>query len=315
MQIDGSIRNDNETWPDIELSAWLPTKRSLHLYAQMLGKIKLALSPVAPNWMFTALQLTPRGLTTGTIPWRGSSLDVQIDVFDSEIVVARSTGSRIVIPLLPVRTVADIYEELTAGLEKIGVSCFISTVPQEVSDTTPLNEDRRPSDYDATAVIRWFQGATATAGIFEDWRSCFFGRSGVQLWWGALDVALLLFSGRRVTPPADRGYIMKYDLDAQLMNVGLYLGDQGTAPFFYGYIYPEPEGAESLAIEPEAASWSSTLREWVLSYETVRSSASPDGTLRTFIDSMYAQCFAAAGWDRHAYSYEAPPLTGRRRGA
>ncbi len=300
-------------WPNVAVSAWAPTKRSLHLYAQMLGKIKLALSPVQPNWMFTALQLTPRGLTTGTIPARGSSLEVQIDVFDSDIILARSTGSHVVIPLLPVRTVAEIYGDLTAALEKVGVNCFISTVPQEIPDTTPLHEDRRPSEYDPDAVIRWFAAATAAASVFEHWRSCFFGRSAVALWWGALDVALLLFSGRRMSPPTDRGYIMKYDLDAQLMNVGLYLGDQSTPAFFYGYIYPEPDGAESLPLAPSDASWSTTLREWVLSYDTVRGSANPSRTLRAFIDSIYALCFTAAGWQRDAYTYDAPPSARHRR--
>lgn len=308
MLMGDNIRDDNETWPDVSVSSWAGTKRSLHLYAQMLGKIKLTLSPIQPNWMFTPLHLTPRGLTTGTIPWRGSSLEVALDVFNSEITVSRSSGSQVVIPLLPARTVADVYHDLTAGLEETGVSCFISTIPQEVPDTTPLDQDRRPAEYEPKAVVRWFHAATAAAGVFDEWRSHFFGRAGLQVWWGALDVALLLFSGRRVSAPMDRGYIMKYDLDAELMNVGLYLGDEGTPAFFYGYIYPQPDGAALLPIAPQQASWSPTLSEWVLPYETVRTSENPGTTLRTFIDAIYAQCFAAAGWDRNAYSYAAPKI-------
>ena len=302
---------DSEAWPHVTLSTWAETKRSLHMYAQMLGKIKLALSPIEPNWIFTALHLTPRGLTTGTIPWRGSSLDVVLDVFRSEIVVTRSTGARIAIPLLPVRSVAEVYHDLTAGLEKLGVNCFISTVPQEVPDTTPLDEDRRPAEYDRDAVMRWFQVATATTGVFDEWRSNFFGRATLQVWWGALDVALLLFSGRRVSAPTDRGYIMKYDLDAELMNVGLYLGDESTPAFFYGYIYPPPGGVELLPIAPPEASWSAKIQEWVLPYEVVRTSENPNATLRAFIDAVYALCFAAAGWDREAYSYEEPKIRTR----
>lgn len=311
MLIDDTIRDDNEAWPDVSLSTWAATKRSLHLYAQMLGKIKLVLAPVQPNWLFTALHLTPRGLTTGTIPWRGSSLDLVLDVFDSKIVVSRSTGLRLVIPLLPVRTVAEVYHDLTGGLEKIGVNCFISTVPQEVPDTTPLDEDRRPAEYDPSAVMRWFSAATATAGVFDEWRSRFFGRSALQVWWGALDVALLLFSGRRVSAPTDRGYIIKYDLDAELMNAGLYLGDPTMPPFFYGYIYPQPGGAKLLPMAPQEASWSATLQEWVLPYEAVRTSEDPSVTLRAFIDAVYALCFSAAGWDRNAYSYKAPKIRKR----
>jgi Family of unknown function (DUF5996) len=308
MLIDDNIRNDNELWPDVNVASWADTKRSLHLYSQMLGKIKLVLSPIQPNWMFTALHLTPRGLTTGTMPWRGSSVEAVLDVFNSEIVASRSTGSQVVIPLLPVRSVAEVYADLTAGLDRIGVACFISPIPQEVPDTTPLDQDHRPSQYDPSAVIRWFQAVTATAGVFDDWRAHFFGRAGLQFWWGAFDLALLLFSGKQVEAPVDRGYIMKYDLDAELMNVGLYLGDRSTEPFFYGYIYPQPKNAETLAVAPKNASWSTALKEWILPYEAVRTSQKPETVLRSFIDSIYKLCFDAAGWDRGAHSYKPPKV-------
>ncbi len=238
-------------WPDIDVSRWAGTKRSLHLYTQMLGKMKLARAPMEPNWMFTRLLLTPRGVTTGFIPWAGESFDASIDVFDSTIVLARSNGARATIPLLPVRTVADVYADVAVALEKLKVECAITPVPQEIPDTTPLDQDRRPSEYDPAAVLRWFQATTATADVFDEWRSHFFGRTGIQLWWGAFDFALILFNGRHVAAPIDRGYLMKYDLDAELMNVGLYYGDDKAAPFFYGYIYPEPPGAEKLPVATE----------------------------------------------------------------
>jgi hypothetical protein len=306
-EADGSERS----WPDVDISRWAGTKRSLHLYAQMLGKVKLAAAPVQPNWLFTALYLSPRGLTTGTIPWLGWSFDVSIDVFDSAIVLSRSDGARATVPLIPARPVADVYADLMRTLATLGVSLSIGTVPQEVPDTTPLDEDRRPSEYDPAAAQRWFTAATAVAGIFAQWRSRFFGRTGLQMWWGAFDLALLLFSGRRAAPPTDRGYLMRYDLDAEMMNVGLYFGHPQSPPFFYGYIYPEPAGAESLPIAPGQASWSSGLHEWVLPYEAVRQSADPAATLHSFIDAVYAQCFAAAGWPRGAFSYDPPPIASR----
>ncbi|MGB8908653.1 MAG: DUF5996 family protein [Candidatus Cybelea sp.] len=304
--ISRKMNEDRASWPDIDVSRWAATKRSLHLYLQMLGKIKLAVAPLQPNWLFTALHLSPRGVTTGTIPWRGSSFDATIDVFDSEIALSRSDGARAKVPLLPVLTVAEVYSRLTDALATLGVDCTISTIPQELPDTTPLDEDRRASEYDAAAVRHWFVSATAVSGVFDGWRSQFFGRCGVQVWWGALDVALMLFNGRHVVPPADRGYLMKYDLDAELLNVGLYYGDEKTAPFFYGYIYPEPAEAPSLPIAPAQAAWSSDLREWVVPYEAVRRSPDPPAALRAFIDSIYEQCFAVAGWDRAALSYDPP---------
>jgi len=293
-------------WPDIHVAGWSATKHSLHMYAQMLGKIRLALSPPQPNWMFTPLYLNGRGFTTGFIPWELSSFEASLDVFDSTISIARSEGERREVALLPVRTVAEVYADVSSALRALHVDCYISPIPQEVPDRTPLDQDRRPSEYDPAAVRRWFAAYTATAGIFDTWRSCFFGRSGVQLWWGAFDVALLLFNGKAVKPPADRGYLMRYDLDAELMNVGLYLGDETTAPFFYGYIHPEPKGAASLPIEPKDASWSAQLHEWVLPYEAVRSASDPQAEIVTFIKAIYAQCFAAAGWNRAALTYAAP---------
>ena len=303
----GTANDRDETWPDVDVSRWAPTKKRFHLYAQMLGKMRLALAPSQPNWMFTRLMLTARGLTTGAIPWAGSAVQATIDVFDSTIVVERSTGGRRVIPLVPARTVAEIYAGLQSALEALDVACVITPIPQEVPDTTPLHEDRRPGAYEPDAVLRWFRAATAAAGTFDAWRSHFFGRAGIQVWWGALDVALLLFNGKHVVPPVDRGYIMKYDLDAELMNAGLYFGDERTAPFFYGYIYPEPAAAATLAIAPAAASWSEALHEWVLPYETVRAAADPEAMLGAFLDALYERCIDAAGWDRAALSYAAPP--------
>lgn len=297
---------DRIDFPDVDVARWAATKKTVHLSLQMLGKLRLALSPAQPNWLFTALFLSARGITTGAIPWQGTSVEAQLDVFSSDIVVQRSNGEVARIPLLPVRTVAEIYAELTAALARLGVDCTISPIPQEVPDTTPLHEDRRPAAYDPNAVQRWFAASTAAATVFEHWRAHFFGRTGIQLWWGALDVALLLFSGKHVTPRADRGYLMKYDLDAELMNVGLYFGDETTAPFFYGYIFPQPAAAETLPIAPASASWSATLGEWVLPYEAVRTSADPAAEVRAFLDAIYRQCIDAAGWDRAAHRYDAP---------
>jgi hypothetical protein len=297
---------DAVVWPDIDVSGWAPTKRSLHLYLQMLGKMRVVLSPSQPNWMFTALLPNARGVTTGPMPWRGTSLEASLDVFSSEILVERSNGTSRRIALVPARTVAEIYAELESAIAALGVECAISPIPQEVPDTTPLDEDRRPAAYDPQAVQRWFSATTAAATFFDEWRATFFGRTGIQVWWGALDVALLLFNGKHVPPPTGRGYLLKYDLDAEMMNAGLYFGDEKTPPFFYGYVYPQPPGAETAPIAPAAASWSDTIKEWVLPYDAVRHAAEPERELQAFLDAIYAQCVSAAGWDRAALSYEAP---------
>jgi hypothetical protein len=304
--------NDATVWPALDVGSWAPTMKSLHLYTQMLGKLRVALSPSQPNWMFTALLLTARGVTTGPMPWRGRSVEASLDIFASELVLARSDGQTRRIRLVPARTVAEVFADLLTALAALEVACTISPIPQELPDLTPLHEDRRPAAYDPAAVERWFRVVTATAGVFDEWRARFFGRTGIQLWWGALDVALLLFNGKKVTPPADRGYLLKYDLDAEMMNTGFYPGDDTTAPFFYSYIYPEPAAAATLPVAPASASWSDQIREWVLPYDLVRSAADPAAELRAFLDSVYAICGSTAGWDVDALSYVAPKRPGHR---
>jgi len=303
--------SDAAIWPDLAVATWAPTKKSLHLYLQMLGKLRVALSPSQPNWMFTALYVTARGVTTGPMPWRERSVQASLDVFSSELIVDISDGQSRRIALVPARTIAEIWADLHAMLKALGIHVTLSPVPQEVPDLTPLNEDRRPAAYDPPAVQRWFHAVTATCGIFEGWREHFFGRSGIQLWWGALDVALLLFNGKHVTPPIDRGYLMRYDLDAELMNAGFYPGDEKNEPFFYSYIFPQPAGAAQLPIAPATASWSDAIREWVLPYEAVRISADPNATVCAFLDATYALCTSVAGWDRAALSYDAPKRVSR----
>jgi hypothetical protein len=298
--------SDAGLWPALDVAAWAPTKKSLHLYTQMLGKLRVALSPPQPNWMFTALLLTARGITTGPMPWHERALQATLDVFASEIAIDLSDGRSRRIALVPARTIAEVWSELLGALSALGVDVTLSPIPQEVPDVTPLDADRRPAAYDPAAVERWFRAVTATSASFESWRTHFFGRSGIQLWWGALDVALLLFNGKHVPPPTDRGYLLRYDLDAEMMNVGLYPGDDATAPFFYGYIFPQPPDAAQLPIAPATATWSDAIKEWVLPYEAVRGSADPHATLCAFLDSIYGLCVSAAGWDRAALSYDAP---------
>jgi len=295
-----------DLWPEIDVAGWAATKKSLHLYAQMLGKIRVALSPPQPNWMFTPLLFTAHGFTTGAIPCTGIAVEASLDVFASEIIVRTSTGGERRIALLPARSVAHVYHALHAALAELDVPCVISTIPQEVPDTTPLPDDTRPATYEPGDVQRWFAAATSTACLFEEWRSRFFGRSGIQLWWGAFDVSLMLFSGKHVPPPTDRGYLMKYDLDAELMNVGLYFGDENTKPFFYGYIFPEPPDAPATALAPAEAAWSPALKEWVLPYDAVRTARDPGAIVRSFVDAVYELCFTKAGWNRSDFTYEAP---------
>ncbi len=298
---------NDHVWPALEFESWAPTKRSLHLYAQMLGKLRLALSPPQPNFVFTALALTPRGFTTGLIPYGPRALEVSVDVFSAEMIVACSDGQVQRLSFAEPCTVARVFAELHRALAELGITVALSPIPQEIPDLTPLDTDDRPAFFEPAAAQRWLTVVIALSGTFDRWRSHFAGRMGIYLWWGAFDLALLLFSGKQVPAPADRGYLLKYDLDAEMMNVGFYPGDDAHPAIIYGYIYPQPPACGSLPIAPPGAAWSDAAGEWILPYATVQQSADPDASLTAFLDAIYAMCGRDAAWSGD-FSYVRPPL-------
>jgi hypothetical protein len=250
------------------------------------------------------------------MPWGARSVQASIDVFDAEMRIETSDGGRRRIALVQAaaqgaaraQTVARVFAELHASLDELGVDVRLSPIPQEIPDQTPMDADDRPAMFDAAQAQTWHSVISATNGVFDRWREHFFGRVGLALWWGAFDYSVMLFSGKHVTPPLNRGYLLRYDLDAELMNAGFYPGDEANPAFYYGYIYPEPPGSSGLAIQPAGASWSGALGEWVLPYETVRTAADPAAMLTTFLDSVYGVCCSRAGWDGEQLSYVPPPL-------
>lgn len=295
-------------WPAWAYAQWAPTKRSLHLIAQMLGKIRLALAPPQPNFLFTALYLTPRGFTTGPIPVGLRILEVQLDLFDPSIILTSNDGARRALAITQLPTIAALYRAVLAELASLNIDVTLSPVPQEVPDQTPLDRDERPLSWVAGDARQWLQIMSASQAVFDRWRAHFFGRTAIALWWGAFDLALLLFSGKHVDPPTNRGYLFKYDLDAEMMNAGLYPGDDSTEAFYYGYIYPEPAGCPQIDLGAPGATWSDRLHEWILPYETVRRAPQPEQLLRAFLDGIYNACCQEGAWDRALYRYAPPPL-------
>ncbi len=295
-------------WPSLEPARWAPTKRTLHLISQMLGKVRLALAPHQPNFAFTALAMTPRGFTTGPIPLALRLVELRFDAFDATIQVMTSDGRRRELSLSELRTIAATYHALVAALRALDVEVRLSPIPQEIPDQTPLDCDEGPTTLEPDHARDWLNVMSATQATFERWRAHFFGRSAVHLWWGAFDLALALFNGNHADPPSGRGYLFTYDLDAETMAAGFYPGDDANAPFYYGYIYPEPPRCSEILLPAAGASWSQSLREWVLPYEDVRRAADPEGLLASFLDGVYDACCSAAHWDRARYTYVAPPL-------
>ena len=297
----------NEAWPALPYAEWAPTKKTLHLVAQMVGKVRLALAPPQPEWLHACLYLDGRGFTTGAMPSGANVVSIGIDVYDLVIRIDVSDGRRASVSLGSNRCVADIWVDFRAALDRLEIDADVWEKPQELVDTTPFHENRHDCTIVPDHAQRFHRILSAIDGVLEEFRSPFFGRSGVQLWWGGFDFAVLLFTGRHLAAPDDRGYIMRYDLDAEQLNAGFWPGDDDEPEArFWAYVVPRPDGCEVAPIRPAPAAWVEALAEWVLPYDKVRASDNPRGTILDFLASVYQVAVTNGGWDAAAQRY-APP--------
>ncbi len=297
----------NDPWPIFSYDAWAPTKKTLHMAAQMIGKARLALSPPQPEWLHTCLYLDGHGFTTGAMPSPAGVVSMGIDVYRSELWVRVGDGRAATVPLGPRPCVADIWTGFQSALAGFGLNLDIWEKPQEVSDVTLFSENRQECMVVAEEGQRFLRLLASIGSVFEEFRSRFFGRSGVQFWWGGFDFAVLLFTGKHEEAPRNRGYILRYDLDAEHLNAGFWPGDDGNpTPGFYGYLVPRPDGCENAAIEPEYAGWVEAMGEWMMPYEAVRGSPDPRRTILSFLEAVYDIAVKLGGWDATALTYEKP---------
>lgn len=302
---------EHAAWPAISHGEWTATKTTLQLCAQMIGKARLALAPPRPEWLHAALLLDGRGFTTGAIPLDDRLVSMGIDVYEVSLWIDVSDGSRVAVPLGPGRCVADIWADFAGALVGLGIDVDIWEKPQEVADTTPFSENTHDGTIVAEHAQRFYQLLASVNGAFEEFRSPFFGRSGVQLWWGGFDFSVLLFNGRHMPAPDDRGYIMRYDLDAEHMSAGFWSGDDNTPASFYAYLTPRPEGCESASVEPDYAGWTEAMGQWLMPYEAVRTSDEPRQAILSFLNSVYRVAIERGGWDAEAHEYVRPEPSAR----
>jgi hypothetical protein len=294
-------------WPTLPYPEWAATKKTLHMYTQMLGKARLAPAPPQPEWLNACLRVDARGLSTGAVPWRDRLVDMAIDVHDSALRILVSDGRARDVPLEDGRCVADTWADLRRALDDLGIALDLWERPQEVTDRTGFSRNRHDCAFDAAQVRRFLDVLASVQGVFEEFREPFFGRSGVQFWWGSFDLTVLLFNGRKVEPPRDRGYIMLYDLDAEHLNAGFWPGDDtAPRPAFYAYLVPRPPGCETAPVGPPGAGWVEETGMWLLPYEVVRTSPDPRRALLGFLNRVYALAIELGGWDAKAHEYELP---------
>jgi hypothetical protein len=234
-------------------------------------------------------------------------------VFDAALVLRLSDGREQRVAIGPARCVADIWPEFSSALAELGVDADIWAKPQELADTTPFAENTHDCVFVAEDAQRHHALLTTLDGIFEEFRSPFFGRSGIQFWWGAFDYTVLLFNGEHSPAPDDKGYIMRYDLDAVHLNAGFWAGDDSAPnPGFYAYLSPQPSGCAVAQIGPDAAGWVESMGEWMLSYEAVLASPDPAGAVREFLRSVYGVATTIGGWDAEKHRYKLPTPSARR---
>jgi hypothetical protein len=284
-------------WPELPYESWRDTKQTLHMYLQVVGKLRLALSPMEPQWGQVPLYLTARGLTTSPLPHPNGIFDVAVDLVEHEVAVRTAAGAVERLPLEP-RSVADFYAGLMTALDRAGVPTEISTLAVEVPDPIPFPDDRVHASYDAASASRFHRILLLVDAVLKAHRARFRGKtSPVHFFWGSCDIAYARFSGRLLDPPEDAGTIARYTHDAEQACAGFWPGDDSfPQPAFFAYTWPKPAGIETARVEPDGAAWSAQLGEFLLPYEAVRTAPDPGRALLAFLETTYRAGAEAAGW-------------------
>jgi Family of unknown function (DUF5996) len=296
-----------EEWPALPYEEWRDTRDTLHMYTQVVGKIRLAFSPFEPQWANVPLYLTARGLTTSPVPEGLRTFDAEFDLVDHRLVLRASDGGSEQLRLRP-QTVAEFYADVMAALARLDLEVSISPGPSEVPDPIPFAEDRVHDSYDPAQTNRFFHVLSQVDVVLKEHRARFKGKTApVQFFWGAFDLALFRFSGRPASPPPGADTIMRYGGDAEQICAGFWPGHVGhSAPAFFGYPYPKPDGIETDAIRPDGASWNAELGEFLFPYDAMRTAPDPRRALLEFLESTYDVAAKRMGWSPDLTRVEAP---------
>jgi Family of unknown function (DUF5996) len=295
-----------EPWPALPLEEWSGTCATLHLWTQIAGKIRLTLSPWMNHGWHVTLYVTARGLSTSPIPHGTRTFELEFDFTAEELVVRTSDGGTGHIPLRA-QSVAAFYRLVMAALDELGLHVKIHTRPNEVADPVRFDEDERPRTYDPEHARRFWRVLVQADRVFKAFRGRFIGKvSPVHFFWGAPDLAVTRFSGRPAPMhpggiPNLPDAVTREAYSHEVSSCGFWPGG-GPYPHaaFYSYAYPEPAGFAGTKVRPAAAFWSSDLKEFLLPYDAVRQSATPDETLLEFLQSTYEATADRGGWDRKA---------------
>lgn len=284
----------SEAWPGLPLDRWQETYATIHMWTQIVGKIRLALSPPVNHWWHSALYVSPSGLTTSAMPYQHRLVEIEFDFLNHKLLIRTSDNQERKLLLAP-RSVADFYGELMAKLRELNIHVQIYTKPQEVADAIPFEEDRQHASYDAEYANRCWRALASIEPVFERFRGRFLGKSSpVNFYWGSFDLAVTRFSGR--SAPARPGIITREAYSHECISAGFWPGAGYGQPAFYSYTAPAPDGLSDQKVEP--GFYSDQLKEFLLHYEDVRTASSPEETLMSFLQSTYEAGANLAKWDR-----------------
>ena len=305
-----------EVWPALPYEQWKDTLDTLHMWMQIVGKVKLELAPFLNEWWQVAFHLTARGMTTGLIPYAERTFEVNFDFIDHNLTVLTEAGQTKTMSLVP-RTVADFYVDFMAALSALGIVVEINPMPTEVANAIPCDVNRVNSSYDPDPVNRWWQIQLKIARVLQEFRSSFVGKSSpINFFWGSFDLNHTRFSGRTAPKPAGPRFYQLAE-DQENFACGFWPGNPNMAGMtpggaaFYAYIYPQPDGFKETILRPSGAHYDADLGEFIFLYEDARSAAFPAASVLEFFQSAYEAASTLANWDRTALEV-APPARRNR---
>ncbi|KOV52833.1 hypothetical protein ADL00_35705 [Streptomyces sp. AS58] len=291
-----------QTWPKLRVTDWAETRDTLHMWTQIVGKVRLAHAPLLNHWWQVTLYVGPRGLTTSAVPYGSGAFEIEFDFIDHQLRVLTSDGGVRTVALEP-KPVARFYAETMRALDEVGVEARIQGHPNEVEPAIPFAEDHRHASYDPDAARLFWRQLLQARRVMEVFRARFTGKvSPVHFFWGAMDLACTRFSGRAAPPhpggaPNCGDWVMVEGYSHELSSCGFWPGG-GEEGAFYAYAYPEPDGFADHPVTPSEAFYSGEYGQFLLPYEAVRTAREPDAALLSFLQTTYEAAAERGGWDR-----------------
>jgi hypothetical protein len=299
MHMTHNSANTQDLLPALPFDSWKDTLATVHMWTQVVGKVRLKLCPLVNHWWNVPFYLTARGITTSAMPFERGTIEVKFDFIDHKLWLETSDGRAVVIAL-QAQSVADFYKKFMDALAELGVGVKIWTTPCEIPDPIPFEQDRTHAAYDPEAVHKFWRILVWVDQVLKEFRTGFIGKvSPVHFFWGSFDLAVTRFSGRRAPERPGADSITREAYSHEVSSAGFWPGGGDIkGPAFYSYAAPEPSGFAERRILPHAAFYHPQLKEFLLMYDDVRTAVDPKTALREFLQSTYDAAADAGKWER-----------------